>query len=342
MIRQSLFLFLVLSHCLTAPPMVLSRQKNFHILSGKTMGTFYTIKFLSSGQTSPDEWQARVDQRLSDINRKMSMFDPRSQLSLFNRQKTGGCVKISPDFLAVLRTAEDLHRMTRGAWDGTVKPLVDLWGFGTQEKSPCVPGLPAILEAQSRTGFRHIRIRDDLTLCKDRAVTLDLGSIAKGYGVDALARMFLSAGIQDLLIEIGGELYASGHNKNKKPWTVGITRPDTDPSRQSICRVVRLDDRAIATSGNYRNFFKQGRKSYSHIIDPRTGYPVDNGIVSASVIAKTCTLADGLATALMIMDTDESLSLINTLEDTECLILKQAGESLEPYMSSGFPRLVAD
>ncbi len=335
-------LCLILIQFWVMPSTALSRQQSLYILSGKTMGTFYTIKFLSSGETSPDDWQARVDQRLNDINRKMSMFDPKSQLSLFNHRKPGECIRVSPDFLAVLRTAGDLHRLSRGAWDGTVKPLVDLWGFGTRTRNAGLPDPSQIAEAMSETGFRHIRITEDQTVCKDRAVTLDLGSIAKGYGVDALARVFISAGVQDLLIEIGGELYASGHNKNRKPWTVGITRPDTDPSRQSIYRVVRLDDRAIATSGNYRNFFKQGRKSYSHIIDPRTGYPVDNGIVSASVIAKTCVLADGLATALMVMGPEESLSLVNTLEDTECLILKQTGESLEPYMSEGFRQFLAD
>ena len=318
------------------------QSKTEYTLSGKTMGTFYTIKFLADKNKALDSWQTRVDTCLQDINKTFSMFDPESRLSIFNRQKTGTAMKVSSDFYSVLLTSQNLYHLTHGAWDGTVKPLVDLWGFGTRKSENKIPDPAEITLALSKTGFRHIRLLENHTLSKDADVTLDLGSIAKGYGVDAVAALFMSSGIRDVLIEIGGELYAAGKNKKGDPWSVGISNPEKDNSKQDLYKIVRLSNQAIATSGNYRNFFEMNGKTYSHIIDPKTGFPVDNHIVSASVISKDCTFADGLATALMVMDVEESLRLVNSLEGTECLILKQNGDILETRMSKNFQKFLSD
>jgi thiamine biosynthesis lipoprotein len=223
-----------------------------------------------------------------------------------------------------------------------MKPLVDLWGFGTRKGTGQIPETGRIARALADTGFNHIQISPGHRIQKNRAVTLDLGSIAKGYGVDAVAQLFVSSGITNLLVEIGGELYGSGLNPKGKPWSVGISRPDKQYAHQSLYKIIRLNNQAIATSGNYRNFFEKNGKTFSHIIDPRTGFPVNNAIVSTSVIAKDCTLADGLATALMVMDCQKGIDLVNRLDNTECLIIEKKGQTLISHPSKKFNDLVKE
>ncbi|MCD4720298.1 MAG: FAD:protein FMN transferase [Desulfobacula sp.] len=307
-----------------------------HTISGKTMGTFYTIKFISRKKESPALWKARVDIRLKAVNKKLSMYDPESELSVFNRQKISNPVHISSDFYTILLTAKKLYRLTDGSWDGTVKPLVDLWGFGTKKRINQIPKPDKITLALLKTGFNHIIIKKQQIIYKNADITLDLGSIAKGYGVDAIAKLFTSSGIHDVLVEIGGELYASGKNKKGKYWSVGISSPDKQFANQSLYKIVRLNNQALATSGNYRNFFEINKKVFSHIIDPKTGFPIDNQIVSASVISKDCTFADGLATALMVMDVQKAIKLVNRLENTECLIIQKKDQQFINHVSKNF------
>ena len=311
-----------------------------YTLSGKTMGTFYTIKFITSKKTSLPLWKARVDKRLKDINKRLSMFDPKSELSLFNRHKIGTPIKVSSDFYTNLLTAKKLYELTKGSWDGTLKPLVDLWGFGTKKRMLQIPEEDKINLALSKTGFHHIVFYEKQKILKARNITLDLGSIAKGYGVDALAQLFTSSGIGDVLVEIGGELAGSGLNKKGNPWSVGISKPDTQFSNQKLYKIVQLNNNAIATSGNYRNFFEINKKTFSHIIDPKTGFPVDNSIASVSVISKDCIFADGLATALMVMDLQNGLDLVNRLEDTECLIIQKKTTQFISHTSDNFDRFI--
>jgi len=311
-----------------------------YTLSGKTMGTYFTIKFITAKKPSLPLWQARVDKRLEKINKRLSMYDPKSELSLFNDQEAGTPVKVSSDFYDTMLTAKKLYDMTDGAWDGTVKSLVDLWGFGTKKSIHQIPEPDKIALALSKTGFHHIDIKGQHTLLKTTDITLDLGSIAKGYGVDAIARLFTSSGIHDVLVEIGGELYGSGTNKKGKPWSVGISEPDKQFANQTLYKIIRLNNHAIATSGNYRNFFETNGKTYSHIIDPKTGFPIDNNIVSASVISKDCTFADGLATALIVMDVQKAIALVNSLPDTECLIIQKKTTKFISHTSDNFDRFV--
>ncbi|MCK5162071.1 MAG: FAD:protein FMN transferase [Desulfobacula sp.] len=311
-----------------------------YTISGKTMGTFYTIKFISGKKEPLPLWKSRVDIRLKQVNQKFSMYDPRSEICVFNRQKTEKTVNISSDFFSILLTAKKLYQLTDGSWDGTVKPLVDLWGFGTQKKSKKIPELAEITLALSKTGFNHINIKGKQSICKKKAVTLDLGSIAKGYGVDAISKLFISSGIHDVLVEIGGELYASGKNKKGKYWSVGISNPDKLYINQDLYKIIRLTNQAIATSGNYRNFFEMDGKTFSHIINPKTGFPTDNQIVSASVISRDCTFADGLATALMVMNVKKAITLVNSLDNTECLIIQKKDQKFVSHTSENFDDFV--
>lgn len=309
-----------------------------YTLTGKTMGTFYRVKFISSTPLSPELWQKKTDTRLRQVNDRLSMYRKDSEISRFNATRPHQPFRLSKDFYRVLLECRDIHARTKGAWDGTVKPLVDLWGFGTKGRSQTVPPAEAIRAAMAKTGFAKLEIKDLFLTKTAPGITLDLGSIAKGYGVDEIARLFTDAGIRDYLVEIGGELAGAGRNKRGEPWSVGISKPRKNALNTGLYRVITLDNMAIATSGNYRNFFEIKGKTYSHIIDPRTGNPVQNQVVSASVIAETCTRADGLATALMVMDTDQGIDMVNSLENTECLIIQKQGKRLVPFRSKGFSR----
>ncbi len=330
-----LCLVCIISLCVTG-----TAQAREYTVQGRTMGTFYTVKLISSKKQSIDLWQKKIDTRLDQINAGLSMYDPNSDLSRFNRTGAGTPFRLSRDFARVMDTALTVFTLTNGAWDGTVKPLVDLWGFGTRHPADTLPDPAAITEALSVTGFQHIdRKNTHLTKTKP-GITLDLGSIAKGYGVDAIARVLTLSGMDNFLVEVGGELYGSGVNRHKKPWSVGISNPLKTGSDAGLFKVVTLENQAIATSGDYRNFFELQGRIYSHIIDPKTGSPVDNQVVSTSVMAGTCTFADALATALMVMDPADSLALVNRLEDTECLIIKKTPAGFTEYASRNFHTFV--
>jgi len=176
---------------------------------------------------------------------------------------------------------------------------------------------------------------------KKAAVSLDLASIAKGYGVDQVAGVLRGMGIEDFLVEIGGEVFAAGVRLDGKQWRVGINQPSRDAALDDIYAVVVLKDRAMATSGDYRRFYQIGDRVYSHIIDPATGYPLQNGVVSASVIAGNCTLADGLATALMVMGPQAGVALLDRLPDVQGLIVVRGGDGdLENFPSTGWDRFI--
>jgi len=316
-----------------ATPQGFARQ---YTLTGKTMGTFYSIKFISLTKQSPAIWQQRVDVRLKEVNARLSMYDSRSEISRFNQTPANQPFKLSTDFYQVLLESLHLYQITDGAWDGTVKPLVDLWGFGTRKGTDTLPDPCQIQDALAGTGFHKLTLADQRLTKKETGITLDLGSIAKGYGVDTIARLFSANGIKNFLVEIGGELVGSGTNKRGHPWVVGITRPEKKGLNPALYKTISLENRAIATSGNYRNFFELDGQLFSHIIDPKTGYPVGNKVVSTSVIAKNCTIADGLATALMVMEVQRGIDLVNSLANTECLIIQKQGNGFISTQSQRF------
>ena len=295
-------------------------------LAGKTMGTAYHIKVVAGWMTSGADLQAKIDERLAVINGSMSTYDPASEISRFNAlASTGESLSVSDDFNNVLQVAAELHRLTEGAWDGTLDPLINLWGFGRQGPAKGIPEEAEIRQALARVGFDRIRMDPQGAIGKHNPeVTLDLASIAKGYGVDEIARLLGDNGFVNFLVEIGGEVYARGRRKDGKPWLVGINRPDRSAGLNDVYKAVPLTDRAMATSGDYRIFSRIGDRTYSHILDPRTGWPVQNEVVSATVVAANCTVADGLATALMVMGPIDGVALVNRLDGVECLIVTQA------------------
>jgi thiamine biosynthesis lipoprotein len=269
----------------------------------------------------------------------MSTYLPQSEISRFNSlNRTGVKFKISDDFYRVMRVAEKIYRLSDGAWDGTINPLVDLWGFGRKGTKTVLPDKTEIMRLRSAVGFHQIEIVAPGYLVKNRSeITLDLSSIAKGFGVDAVSAVVRNQGYKNYLVEIGGEIFAAGLRNDGGQWRIGINRPQKNAAPNAVYKVVKLQDRAFATSGDYRIFFEVEGVRYSHVINPKTGYPVSNGVVSVSILSHDCTFADGLATAIMVMGHQKGLALINRLDGVEGLIVVEgAGGSLKDYASQGF------
>jgi thiamine biosynthesis lipoprotein len=317
-------------------------QKQELLISGKTMGTTYHVKIIAAQLIDFSGLEAEIASRLNDINQLMSIFIADSELSRFNAFKTvGKKFLVSRDLFAVLSTAARLHALTQGAWDGTIQPLVDLWGFGRTKIAPHIPEIKEIQALMAQVGFDKIEIIAPSYLKKKMpSVSLDLGSIAKGFGVDQIAKLLSDHGFKNYLVEIGGEVYAAGRRKDKQPWRVGINTPRKDAPFNQVYKVVALKDYALATSGNYRNFFEIDGRRYAHVLNPRTGSPVANGIISVSVLADNCTFADGLATAIMVMGAQPGLALVNQLPGVESLIIVEEPDGKwSEYASHGFKRI---
>lgn len=309
------------------------------ICSGNTMGTTYQVKVVTSVFRATGSLQTHIEKRLEEINESMSTFLPDSEISRFNAMNPSEeILVVSDDFFKVLKTAHRLYQVTNGAWDGTVMPLVNLWGFGPEGFSGRVPEPIEIDRCLDLVGFSGIELAGERRLSKSKpGIHLDLASIAKGYGVDALAALLHGRGYNNFLVEVGGEVFAEGVRKDGKNWRVGINRPQKDAALNDVYHVVALRGNALATSGDYRNFFEWGGHRYTHVIDPRSGYPVANGVVSVSVVADSCMLADGLATAMMVMGAENALALANSMAHVSCLVVVQEDDGrLIDYRSDGF------
>ncbi len=292
------------------------------LILGKTMGTTYHVKVVSRLLKDADGLKVKIDRQLEKINKSMSTFLEDSEISRFNSDQSGKPFEISNDFFSVIADAKKLYELTDSTWDGTVLPLVNLWGFGNSKWNRKVPHNDEVQNLLENTGFSQIKIINEKFIAKENPyVSLDFASIAKGYGVDLIAGIIKESGFENFIVEIGGEVYASGIKEDGSYWRVGVNLPDIKASVDQVYRIVNLKNEALATSGDYRNFFEIDGNRYSHVIDPRTGYPVKNGVVSVSILAESCMFADGLATAVMVMGHKKGLELVKKLKNTECLII---------------------
>lgn len=329
---------MIISTVFLLTPLV-SEARQEHLIQGRTMGTTYHIKIIATDFNGIGILEKKIEKRLVEINQSMSTYIKDSEISRFNAfNQTGTKFKISDDFFRVMKKAETIYSLSAGAWDGTVSPLVDLWGFGRKGRKDSIPSQPAIKATMANVGFGHIQLQKPGFLIKKRAdVGIDLGSIAKGFGVDAVSAVIRNEGFKDFLVEIGGEVYAAGLRVDKKKWRIGINRPHKNAAPTDVYKIVELQDQGFATSGDYRNFFEIDGLRYSHVINPKTGWPVSNGVVSASILAEDCTFADGLATAIMVMGHQKGLELINRLPAVEGLVIvEDAKGKLVDYYSEGF------
>jgi thiamine biosynthesis lipoprotein len=278
-------------------------------LSGETMVTTFNITAI--GVDVDEEALAdAVDQTLATVNAKMSNWDPNSEVSTFSASDSTDPVAVSDEFALVIDAANDVHDKSGGTFDVTLGPLIELWGFGPRKPEDPVPSDADIQTALGSVGqSRLLKLdRDAGTLSKsDAGVGINLSAIAKGYGIDAVAETLRDAGIENYMVEIGGDLVTMGQNDKGEAWRIGIEKPET--GAQAIQLIVQLDDLGMATSGDYKNFFEQDGVRYSHIIDPTTGRPITHRTTSVTVLAENAMMADAWATAMLALGQEKGLKL---------------------------------
>ena len=278
------------------------------VIRGMTMGTNYSISLATRSQKPTGELQAEIDALLVTINNQMSTYQDDSELSIINQNKSNDWLDISPELHEVISTALDISRLTSGAFDITVGNMVNIWGFGPGYLPVNIPDNESIKEALNTSGYELIELRSPSYAIKklNLDIYLDLSGIAKGYAVDQVSDYLEGLNIQSYLVDIGGEIRAKGQKQDGENWRIGIEKPLVDA--REIQRVIPLSDMAMATSGDYRNFFIQDGIRYSHTIDPRTGRPILHNLLSVTVLDDSAMVADALATALMVMGPGDGIT----------------------------------
>jgi len=289
------------------------------------MGTTYHVRVVQA-ELPPQHvagLRDSVAKALQRVNDLMSTYDPSSELSRFNACESTKAFPVSDDTAAVIRVALETSKQSEGAFDVTVGPLVELWGFGSKGRRTEPPPAAAIAKCLPSVGSHHLHLLPGPALRKDvPELHVDLSAVAKGFGVDKTAEALESRGITRYLVEVGGECRARGANERGEVWRVGIDRPVAgNLPGADLEKVLALKDASLATSGDYRNFFEWKGKRYSHTLDPHTGWPVPNALASVSVVAKTCVVADGMATALMALGPDRGLALAEDRPGVDALLI---------------------
>ncbi|MBQ0797719.1 MAG: FAD:protein FMN transferase [Porticoccaceae bacterium] len=334
-----------LSACDSRPGAESKTQPSEFVLAGSGLGTTYHIKILlpaaSEQPFSKHTLQDQVDAVISQLDRSMSTYKPDSELNQLNRHPVGQPFAVSADLLEVLLLAEQIYTVTDGAFDPTVGPLVDLWGFGPKITGDRMPTEAEITVLSARVGFDAIDIdRAGAAVSKTADVALDLSAIAKGYVVDRLAELLLELGVDNFMVEVGGELRLSGSNASGKPWKIAVEVPAL--AQGNIQRVLLLTDTGLATSGDYRNYFEREGVRYSHTIDPRNGYPITHNLASVTVLASTAAEADAFATGFMVLGKAETLRIAEVQGLSVFLLVKDADGFKEYYTSNFKPYLSGD
>lgn len=283
---------------------VIRQQRNtpFQKDEGMVFGTIYHITYQSD-----TNYQKEIEAELQKVDNSLSPFNKTSIISCINRNEK---VKVDEMFSEVFQLAEKISGDTDGAFDITVAPMVNAWGFGFKTGNP--PTRQTIDSLRAIVGFHTVSLQDGYIIKKNPKTMLDCSAIAKGYGTDVVARFLKKKGVQNFMVEIGGEIVVNGNNEKLQPWRIGINKPTDDSlnTSQAIQDVVSVSNIAMATSGNYRNFYYKNGKKYAHTIDPKTGYPVQHNILSATVFADDCATADAYATSFMVLGLDGAKKIL--------------------------------
>ncbi|MDL2251844.1 FAD:protein FMN transferase [Odoribacter sp. OttesenSCG-928-J03] len=310
-------------------------RRQYRQIEGKIYGTYYRIVY-----ESDRDMGGELLKEINGVNSSLSMFDTSSVLSRINRN-----VSDEMDTLTarVITTAYEVFRQTGGAFDMTVAPLVNAWGFGY--KNDRLPSKEKIDSLLLLTGMDKLSVNGNRLIKKDPAMEIDAGAIAKGLGVDVAADFLEATHTLNYMVDIGGEVRVKGNSAKQRPWRIGIDKPMDNLAPEGpreIQLILSLSEGAMATSGNYRNFYVHDGKKYAHTIDPRTGYPVQRDILSATVYASSCMLADAYATSFMVLGFDESRKVVEkTPELQACLIYEEEGE-IKVWMTDYFKTFVLE
>ena len=305
-------------------------------LSGQTMGTTWSVAMLPEPDgTDAAALEQRLQERLDQINRLMSTYDPQSELSRFNDQTSTDWFAISEETAEVIELSLAISRLTDGAFDISVGPLVELWGFGATPRGDKIPGADQVKESLARVGYQNIRLRRNPAAVSKQVpgLRIDLSAVAKGYAADALAEILEHRGIDNYLVEIGGELQISGHRSDGGPWQIAIEKPLE--GRREVATILPLTNTALATSGNYRNFYQEDGQRYAHTLDPVSGKPIRDKLVSVTVLDQSCARADALATALMVLGEEKGRQLCEKHQIAAYFLIHE-NTSTEVYTSPAF------
>lgn len=304
---------------------------------GFIYGTYYHVVY-----ESPEgkDLHPQVLEALNQLDLSVSTFKEQSVLSKVNTNQT---VVLDSIFITVFNKSQEISRITQGAFDPTVAPLVNAWGFGFKKKESITPAL--IDSIREFVGYQKVRLENGQIVKQDERLMLDFSAIAKGYAVDVVGKVLAANGCMNYMVDIGGEVLARGLNREGNIWRIGINEPnDDEPANPSeLQAIIALKDKAVATSGNYRNFYVENGKKYAHTIDPFSGYPVDHTLLSASVLADDCMTADAIATALMVLGVDKAMELSQAIPEVEIFLIYH-GENGENsvVMSRGFEKYVLE
>ena len=333
----SSIIFILLLWCLSC-----SNQPSQIELSGFTMGTTYNIKIIPEKDSilSTKLIKQNIDSVLISVNYQMSTYLFDSEITQFNNHESTTSFTVSNDFSLVVERALHWSKLTDGAFDITIVPLLYLWGFGpgqASELGDIFPEEHAVQKRRTHVGYEKLTTNKYYLQKKDPFIKIDLNAIAKGFGVDAVYSFLESIGMNNIMVEIGGEVRTKGKNRKNKPWMIAVETPDLENAgSKTISWALPLESKAMATSGDYRNYYEIDGIRYSHEIDPRTGYPAQTGVASATVVATNCMDADALATALIIMGAESGLQFIEKLDGVEAfLILREGNDNYRTIKSSG-------
>ena len=304
-----------------------NNEKKYISFSGQALGTFYNVTYFDSEYRN---LKTEIDTLLNQFNMSLSAYNPNSILSKINKNID---TELDDYFKTVFARSKYFYEITNGAFDISASPLFSAWGFGFGNKQNITPEL--IDSLKQFVGMEKVDIVDGKIVKSDTRVNINANAIAKGYAVDVAANFLLSKGINDFLIEIGGEIVVRGKNKHNEDWTIGIDKPydGNYKSGNDVISTIKLTDKAIATSGNYRQFYVENDKKYAHTIDPKTGYPAQHSLLSATVIAADCMSADAVATSLMVMGVEKAKEFLSSHPEYQAyLVYEENGKYLELIM----------
>ena len=318
----AIFALLSLVSCDNQPPKV--------VLTGAAQGSYYTITYFDKENRS---FQPQIDSIFALVDASVSLWNDSSIITKVNRNEP---VELNQVFIDNINAAIEAAELSGGLFDPTVSPLVAMWGFSYKNNiTPTQHNIDSILEF---VDYHKVSIIDGKLVKEDERISLDFNAIAQGYTSDAIAHFLDMQGVENYLVDVGGEIMARGHKPDKSKWVVGIEKPaDSFDSEQIVQTRIELVDKSLVTSGNYRKYVEREGKRYSHTIDPRTGMSVTHNLLSATVLAENATRADALASICMIMGMEQSLQLINSLDGVEAFyIYADENDQIQTYATEGF------
>jgi len=314
-----------------------SKSINYIHNEGKAQGTYYSATYL---QPDGKDLQAEIDSFFAEFDRSLSTYNPNSIISRINRNDTA---TTDTYFETIFAASQNVSEQSGGAFDITVAPLVNAWGFGFGKRER--KSEPDLTKIMPLVGYQKVKLVNHKIIKQNKDIMIDVSAIAQGYSADLIAKLFEKNGCENYMIDIGGEIMCKGFNPKGNNWQIGIDKPVDDSLNINgeLQTIISITNRGLTTSGNYRQFYVKDGKKYAHTINPKTGRPVNHNLLSATVVAADCTTADAYATAFMVLGKDSALALCKRLNDVECYLIHiDAGGKYQVVYTDGFKKYLTE